>query len=119
MTYFDMAYVKQIKVDTYEEFLNMAKTIDFFLVSRLSSTFSTIPKGIVEKVLDNLDTKKKSIPVFEVEVEEEGAVYTLSMDTSEFTDILETNLAHYEREEEYEDCTKIIEAINYLKSKNG
>ena len=82
MTYFDMAYVKQIKVDTYEEFLNMAKTRDF-----------TLAKGIVVKVLDNLDTKRKSIPVFEVEVEEEGAVYTLSMDTSEFTDILETNLA--------------------------
>ena len=108
MTYFDMAYVKQIKVDTYEEFLNMAKTRDF-----------TLAKGIVEKVLDNLDTKRKSIPVFEGEVEEEGAVYTLSMDTSEFIDILETNLAHYEREEEYEDCIKITKAINYLKSKNG
>lgn len=103
-----MPYVKHIKVETYEEFLNMAKTKDFMLA-----------KGIVDKVLSNLDTKKKSIPVFEVEVEEEGAVYTLSMDSSEFIDILETNLAHYEREEEYEDCIKITEAINYLKSKNG
>ena len=103
-----MPYVKHIKVETYEEFLNMAKTKDFMLA-----------KGIVEKVLSNLDTKKKSIPVFEVEVEEEGTVYTLSMETDEFVDILEVNLTHYEREEEYEDCTKIIEAINYLKSKNG
>jgi hypothetical protein len=103
-----MPYVKQIKVETYEEFLAMAKTKDFMLA-----------KGIVEKVLSNLNTKKKEIPVFEVEVGEEGAIYTLSMATSEFVDILEKNLAHYEREEEYEDCTKIIEAINYLKSKNG
>jgi hypothetical protein len=103
-----MAYVKQIKVGTYEEFLNMAKTKDF-----------TLAKGIVEKVLNNLDTKKKSIPVFEVEVEEEGSIYTLSMETDEFIDILEINLAHYEREEEYEDCTEIIKAIKYLKSKNG
>jgi hypothetical protein len=103
-----MAYVKQIKVDTYEDFLSMAKTKDF-----------TLAKGIVEKVLSNLDTKEESIPVFEVEVEEEGTVYTLSMATNEFEDILKVNLAHYEREEEYEDCTKIIEAINYLKSKNG
>ena len=102
-----MAYVKQIKVGTYEEFLNMAKTKDFMLA-----------KGIVEKVLSNLDTKEESIPVFEVEVEEEGTVYTLSMETNEFIDILEINLAHYEREEEYEDCTKIIKAVNYLKSKN-
>jgi hypothetical protein len=103
-----MAYVKQIKVDTYEEFLSMAKTKDF-----------TLAKGIVEKVLSNLDTKEESIPVFEVEVEEEGTVYTLSMETNEFEDILKVNLAHYEREEEYEGCTKIIKAINYLKSKNG
>lgn len=103
-----MPYVKHIKVETYEEFLNMAKTKDFALA-----------KGIVEKVLDNLDTKKKSIPVFEVEVEEEGAIYTLSVETNEFIDILEKNLAHYEREEEYEDCTKITKAITYLKSKNG
>ena len=103
-----MPYVKQITVATYEEFLNMAKTKDF-----------TLAKGIVEKVLSNLDTKEESIPVFEVEVEEEGTVYTLSMETDEFTDILEVNLAHYEREEQYEECTKIIEAINYLKSKNG
>jgi hypothetical protein len=103
-----MAYVKQIKVTTYEDFLSMAKTKDF-----------TLAKGIVEKVLSNLDTKEESIPVFEVEVEEEGTVYTLSMETNEFEDILKVNLAHYEREEEYEDCTKIIKAINYLKSKNG
>ena len=103
-----MPYVKQITVATYEEFLNMDKTKDF-----------TLAKGIVEKVLSNLDTKEESIPVFEVEVEEEGTVYTLSMETDEFTDILEVNLAHYEREEQYEDCTKIIEAINYLKLKNG
>lgn len=103
-----MPYVKHIKVETYDEFLNMAKTKDF-----------TLAKGIVEKILSNLDTKEESVPVFEVEVEEEGAVYTLSAESAEFTDILETNLAHYEREEEYEDCIKITEAINYLKSKNG
>ena len=103
-----MAYVKQIKVDTYEDFLSMAKTKDF-----------TLAKGIVEKVLSNLDTKEESIPVFEVEVEEEGTVYTLSMETNEFEDILKVNLAHYEREEEYEGCTKIIKAINYLKSKKS
>jgi len=103
-----MSYVKQIKVGTYEEFLNMAKTKDF-----------TLSKGIVNKVLSNLDTKKESIPVFEVEVEDEGAIYTLSMETSEFVDILKKNLIHYEREEEYEDCTEITKAINYLKLKNG
>ena len=37
----------------------------------------------------------------------------------EFIEILKTNLIHFENEEAYEGCQKIIEAINYLKTKNG
>ena len=52
-----MPYVKQIKVDTYKEFLEMTKNSKF-----------TIAESIVNVVLNNLKTKKKSIPIFEVEV---------------------------------------------------
>jgi hypothetical protein len=41
------------------------------------------------------------------------------MSRDEFQDILEKNLIHFENEEAYEGCQKIIEAINYLKTKNG
>ena len=76
-------------------------------------------QNIVETVLENLNTRKKQIPVFEIEVENEGAVYTLSVQKDEFIQILNTNLIHFENEEAYEGCQKIIEAINYLKTKNG
>ena len=33
--------------------------------------------------------------------------------------VLENNLIHFENEEAYEGCQKIIEAINYLKTKNA
>jgi hypothetical protein len=56
-----VTYVKQIKVETYAEFLAMAKSKDFM-----------ISKTIVETILDNLKTRKKNIPVFEVEVDDEG-----------------------------------------------
>ena len=79
----------------------------------------TISQTIVETVLNNLKTRRKNIPIFEVEVENEGATYTLSIQRKEFMDILEKNLKHYENEEAYEGCQKIIEAINYLKTKNG
>ena len=95
-----MVYVKQIKVDNYDEFLAMTKTHRF-----------TISQQIVETVLSNIDTKRKELPVFEIEVESEGISYTLST--------LKTNLIHFENEEAYEGCQKIIEAINYLKTKNG
>jgi len=100
--------VKQIKVGTYEDFLAMAKNKDFM-----------ISKTIVETILDNLKTRKKNIPVFEVQVDDEDNTYTLSMTRDEFQGILEKNLIHFEHEEEYEGCQKIIEAINYLKTKNG
>jgi|TARA_R110002050_G_scaffold253926_1_gene392230 hypothetical protein len=103
-----MAYVKLIKVNTYDEFLEMTKSQKF-----------TISETIVDIILNNLKTKKPEIPVFEVEVEDEDATYTLSIDTSEFLDILKKNLIHFESEEAYEGCQKIIKAIKFLKIKNG
>ena len=86
----------------------MAKSKDFM-----------ISKTIVETILDNLKTRKKNIPVFEVQVDDEDNTYTLSMSRDEFQGILEKHLIYFENEEEYEGCQKIIEAINYLKTKNG
>ena len=103
-----MVYVKKITVDNYDEFLQMALNQKF-----------TMAQDIVETVLENLNTRKKEIPVFEIEVDSEGAVYTLSVQKDEFIKILNTNLIHFENEEAYEGCQKIIEAINYLKIKNG
>jgi hypothetical protein len=100
--------VKKILVNDYDEFLAMTKNKQF-----------TISQQIVETILNNIDTKRKELPVFEVEVESEGASYTLSIQTDEFIDTLNTNLIHFENEEAYEGCQKIIEAINYLKTKNG
>ena len=103
-----MVYVKKITVDNYDEFLKMALNQKF-----------TMAQNIVEAVLENLNTRKKQIPVFEIEVDSEGATYTLSIERDEFIKILKTNLIHFENEEAYEGCQKIIEAINYLKTKNG
>ena len=100
--------MKKITVDKYDDFLQMAKTQKF-----------TISQAIVEGILNNLETRKKEVPIFEIEIESEGAEYTLAVQKDEFIQTLETNLIHYENEEAYEGCQKIIEAINYLKTKNG
>ena len=103
-----MAYVRKITVENYTEFLAMTKNQKF-----------TISQQIVEAVLNNLNTRKKEVPVFEIEVESEGETYTLSVQTEEFLQTLKTNLIHFENEEAYEGCQKILEAINYLKTKNA
>ena len=38
-----------------------------------------------------------------------GDIYTLSIETDQFVSTLETNLMHFENEEAYEGCQKIIE----------
>lgn len=103
-----MVYVRKITVDNYDDFLEMTKNRKF-----------TISQQIVETVLNNIDTRKKEVPVFEIEVEGEGATYTLSIQTEEFIQTLKANLIHFENEEAYEGCQKILEAINYLKTKNA
>lgn len=103
-----MPYVKQIQVDTYAEFLEMTRNEKF-----------TISEAIVNIVLNNLKTKKKEIPIFEVEVYNEDSTYTLSVQRKEFLDILQKNLVHFENEEAYEGCQKIVEAINFLKTKKS
>ena len=49
-----MVYVKKITVDNYDEFLKMALYQKF-----------TMAQNIVETVLENLNTRKKEIPVFD------------------------------------------------------
>ena len=73
-----MPYVKQIQVDTYAEFLEMTRNEKF-----------TISEAIVNIVLNNLKTRKKEIPIFEVEVSEEDVIYTLSIQRKEFLDSLD------------------------------
>ena len=101
-----MTYVKQIRVDNYDEFLEITRNQKF-----------TMAESIVNVVLSNLKTTKKEIPIFEIEVYNEDVTYTLSVQRNEFLDILKKNLIHFENEEAYEGCQKIIEAINFLKTK--
>ena len=95
-------------MNSYDEWLKMALNQKF-----------TLSQTIVESILDNIDTKRDKLPIIEVEVESKGDTYTFSVETDKFIQTLETNLIHYENEEAYEGCQKIIEAIKYLKSKNG
>ena len=76
-----MVYVKKITVDDYDEFLKMALNQKF-----------TMAQNIVETVLENLNTKKKEIPVFEIEVSDEDSIYTLSVQKDEFIQILNTKI---------------------------
>ena len=61
--------VKRIKVKTQEEFEDMLQEQDL-----------KISKAIVEVALKNLKGKKRFIPVLEVHVEEDEAIFDITLD---------------------------------------
>jgi len=98
----------ELNVSTQEDFMELIDQKDF-----------RISRAIVESILDNLDTKKKNVHVLTVNCEEENTTFDLTVDTKFFALTLEENLSYYVKEEKYEDCQKIVNAINQLKSKDN
>ncbi len=95
-----------VNVKTYDDFENLiyAKDLD-------------ISKAIVNKILSNLNTKKRFTHVLEVMIEDEDKIIDLTVDKRDFIDTLEKNLEIHVYHEEYEICTEIKNAIKKLKNK--
>jgi len=95
--------VKQIKVETHEDFEIMMVEQDL-----------EISRAIVEVALKNLKGKKRFIPILEVYVKEDETIYDITLDRLNILDTLEQNLEIHERNEDYEGCARIAKAIKEL-----
>lgn len=98
----------EITVNSSDEFQEMVDNKDF-----------RIAKAIVESILENLNTKKKNVHILSVACVEDQAIYDLTLDRKFFVDTLEENLKYFIEQERYEECQKIVEAINKLKDKTS
>jgi hypothetical protein len=101
--------VHVIKVKNHEEFEQMLQDKDL-----------GVSKAIVDTILSHLDSTESSIPILEVELEEEGDIYDINLANNNVDQLIQTlkqNLEIFEYHEEYEGCSQIVEAINYLESK--
>jgi len=98
--------VHKIKVKTQEEFENRAKNLDL-----------QISEACVQGILSNLHTKKRHIYILEITIEEDGTIFDITCDREDFIDTLEKNLIIMEKWEQYETCSKIIKALEILKTK--
>ena len=97
----------EITVTNSEEFQEMVDNKDF-----------RIANAIVTSILDNLNTKKKNIHILSVVSIEDQEIYDLTLDKKFFADTLEENLKHFIEQERYEECQRIVEAINKIKEKS-
>ena len=95
--------VKRIKVKSVEEFEEMLQEQDL-----------KISKAIVEVALKNLKSKKRFIPVMEIHVEEDESIFDITLDRQNMISTLQQNLEIHERNEDYEGCARIANALKEL-----
>ena len=76
-----------------------------------------ISKALVETILKNLNGRKRHLHVLSVLVEQEQAIYDITVDRQDFVVTLEQNLFILEENEDYETCAKVMDAIKFLKDK--
>jgi hypothetical protein len=95
----------EITVHNTEEFQELVDNKDF-----------RIAQAIVEGILDNVKSKKKHVHVLSITCLEEGEIYDITVERKHFAETLEENLPYYIREEQYEDCSRIVRTIDELKN---
>lgn len=96
----------EINLNNSEEFQEMIERKDF-----------AIAKAVVESILSNLNGRKKFVHVLSVNCLEEQSTFDITLERKYFAETLQENLKYYVEQELYEDCSKIVEAINTLKEK--
>ena len=95
--------VKRIKGQSHEDFEEMLQEQDL-----------KISKAIVEVALKNLKSKKRFIPVLEIHVTEDETIYDITLDRQNLVSTLQQNLEIHERNEDYEGCARIANALKEL-----
>ena len=97
---------KEFKVNTKQEFQEL-----------LDKKHFSISSAIVESILKNLKTRKKIVPLLSINCVEEEEIFDLEVEKTHFADTLKDNLEYFIKNEMYEECGKITDAIKLLDSK--
>ncbi len=77
-----------------------------------------ITKALTSTILKNLKSKKRHHHALSVICNEDGTIFDVTIDKKDFLSSLKSSHPTYESEELYEECSKIVNAINYLKTNN-
>jgi hypothetical protein len=73
-----------------------------------------ISKALVETILKNLKGRKRHLHALSVLIEQDQTIYDITVDRQDFVITLEQNLPIYEKNELYEKCAEIVDAIEFL-----
>jgi len=70
-------------------------------------------KRIIDVTLENLDATEE-VHILEILAKDTGTLYEITLEPEDKIEVLKQNLKIIERFEDYETCSKVIEAIRYL-----
>ena len=84
------------------------------LENRIKSKDKNLSIEIVKVILDNLDTEKRFINILEIHLENSGLIIDITADRKNFAYTLEKNLDTLIFHEEYEICSQVKNALEYL-----
>jgi hypothetical protein len=77
-----------------------------------------ITKALTNTILKNLKSKKRHHHALSIICNEDDTIFDVTIDKRDFLSSLKSSLPAYESEELYEECSKIVNAIDYLKMKD-
>ena len=97
---------KEFQVQNADEFEQMINSKDF-----------RISEALVSTILKNLKSTKRHHHALSVISIDEDAIYDVTIDKKDYHHTLQESLAIYEKEEKYEECAKIKEAMEFLEKK--
>ena len=93
----------QLIFDSAEHFEELIAAQDYELAT-----------SFVESMLDNVNAEGEIVPIIEAFFEEEDTIYDFEVEKTNFIPNFKEFLAIYEREEDYEGCLTISNAIKTL-----
>lgn len=97
--------ILELTVNNMEEFQDIVDNKDF-----------RISESIVNVILKNINTKKQHVHIISVTLLDEGSTLDMTLERKFFVETLEENLKYFIEQEKYEECQRIVDAINQLKN---
>lgn len=89
----------------YEEFINKIESKDYEL-----------SKAVIDVIFENYTNIYSEYFIVDIKIVEQRYNIHVSLEKKDFLEALYFHLPVYEREENYEDCEKIIKIIKYLEN---
>ncbi|MFZ9354331.1 MAG: hypothetical protein ACO25L_05890 [Candidatus Nanopelagicales bacterium] len=98
-----MKKVEEFKVNTLQDFQELVDKKDM-----------GVKKAVVNAILNNLKSRRKNIHIISVNCLKENSIFDITLQKEHFVDTLNENIKYFEEAEMYEECSKMLKAIETL-----